>query len=113
MLRAAMCPSGPERMSADASIAVAAEPPWSPSRATALILAGEAQLLLGNRDQATALFVETSSAGVATGSFDTVVHSNAELAVLAMDRGRWTAAEGHLQVALGLVAECRGSTTMP
>jgi LuxR family transcriptional regulator, maltose regulon positive regulatory protein len=107
MLRAAMCPSGPEQMAADAGVAVAAEPPWSPSRATALILSAEAQLLVGDRDRATALFVETSSAGTATGSFDTVVHSNAELAVLAMDQGRWASASEHLQVALSLIDECR------
>jgi LuxR family maltose regulon positive regulatory protein len=107
MLRAALCPSGPGRMAGDAGIAVAAEPPWSPSRATALILSAEAQLLLGEPDRATALFVETSAVGAATGSYDTVVHSNAELAVLAMNRGRWDAAEEHLRVALGLVEECR------
>ena len=36
MLRAVMCPDGPERMLADAGIAVAQEPPWSPWRDTAL-----------------------------------------------------------------------------
>ena len=107
MLRAALCPSGPGRMASDAAVAVAAEPPWSPSRATALILSAEAHLLLGDRDRATELFLETSDVGTATGSYDTVVHSNAELAVLAMDRGRWAPAEEHLRVALGLVEECR------
>ena len=107
MLRAALCPSGPGRMASDAAVAVAAEPPWSPSRATALILSAEAHLLLGDRDRATELFLETSAVGTTTGSYDTVVHSNAELAVLAMDRGRWAAAEEHLQVALALVEECR------
>ena len=107
LLRAALCPSGPDRMAADAGIAVAAEPAWSPSRATALILSAEAQLLLGDRDKASALFLETSAAGTATGSYDTVVHSNAELAVLAMDGGRWVAAAEHLQVALDLVEACR------
>ena len=90
---------------------MAAEPAWSPSRATALILSGEAQLLLGDRDRAMAFFVETAAAGTVTGSYDTVVHSNAELAVLAMDSGRWAAAEEHLQVAVGLVEQRRLTTT--
>ena len=88
MLRAAMCPGGPEQMAADASFAVASVPPWSPSRSTALLLAAEAQLLLGGNDRAAALFEEASAVGAAIGSVDTVVHSKAELAVLAMDRGR-------------------------
>ena len=37
MLRAVMCPAGPEQMMADASFAVAQEPPWSPWRDTALV----------------------------------------------------------------------------
>ena len=49
MLRAAMCPAGPDQMAADADLAVAAEPPWSPSRSTALILSAEAQLLARRR----------------------------------------------------------------
>ncbi len=107
MLRAAMCPAGPEQMAADANVAVAAEPPWSPSRSTALILAAEAQLLVGDNDQAAALFVEASAAGTAVGSVDTVVHSNAELAVLAMDHRRWAEAAEHLQLALTTVDDYR------
>ena len=38
MLRAPMCRAGPEQMATDASFAVAEEPPWSPWRATALVL---------------------------------------------------------------------------
>ena len=103
MLRAAMCPGGPEQMAADASFAVASVPPWSPSRSTALLLAAEAQLLLGGNDRAAAHFAEASAAGAAVGSVDTVVHSNAELAVLAMDRGRWAQAADHLELALSTV----------
>ncbi len=103
MLRAAMCPGGPEQMAGDASLAVTAEPPWSPSRSTALMLSAEAQLLLGGNDRAEALFVEASVAGATVGSVDTVVHSNAELAVLAMDRGRWAEAADHLKQAISMV----------
>ena len=52
MLRAAMCPAGPEQMAADASFAAGAEPPWSAWRATALCLSAEAQLLVGDKDSA-------------------------------------------------------------
>ena len=52
MLRAVMCAAGPEQMLADASFAVAQEPPWSPWRDTALYLCAEAHLLTGDVDQA-------------------------------------------------------------
>ena len=86
MLRATMCPDGPEQMATDASFAAAEEPPWSPWRASAVMLCAEAQLLLGDGDRATALFVETSAAAATLGNVDTTILSKAELAVLAMDR---------------------------
>ena len=107
MLRAPMCPAGPEQMVTDASFAAAEEPPWSPWRATALILCAEAQLLLGDDERATALFLETSAVAAALGNVDDLVLSNAELAVLAMDRGRWAEAAEHLQLALATVDEYR------
>src|SRR5262249_14291550 len=48
MVRAAMCASGPEPMMADAAFAVAQEPAWSPWRAEALWVLGEAHLLAGH-----------------------------------------------------------------
>ena len=107
MLQAAMCPAGPDQMAADAGLAVAAEPAWSPSRSTALSLSAMAQLLLGDNDRAAELFREASTAGAAVGSVDTVVLSNAELAVLAMDRGRWVEAAEDLRLALTTVDEYR------
>ena len=98
MLRAAMCPAGPEQMAADASFAAAAEPPWSAWRATALCLSAEAHLLVGDKDQAAALFVETSAVAATLGNVNAVVLSQSELAVLAMDRGRWAEAAEHLQL---------------
>ena len=56
MFRATMCRDGPEQMAADASLAAAAEPPWSPWHASAVMLCAEAQLLLGDTDRAIALF---------------------------------------------------------
>ncbi len=68
MLRALMCRAGPEQMATDASFAAAEEPPWSPWRATALILCAEAQLLLGDSERATALFIETSTVAATLGN---------------------------------------------
>ena len=58
MLRAVMCASGPEQMMVDANVAVAQEPPWSPWRDTALLLAAHAHLLAGDVDEARVLFAE-------------------------------------------------------
>ena len=54
-------------MATDAGLAVAEEPPWSPWRATALFLSAEAQLLLGDNEQAAALFVETCAVAADNG----------------------------------------------
>ena len=67
MLRAVMCPAGPKQMATDANLAVAEEPPWSSWRATALVLSAEAQLLLGDRERAAALFEETCAVAATTG----------------------------------------------
>jgi LuxR family maltose regulon positive regulatory protein len=107
MLRAVMCDAGPEQMAVDARFAAAAEPPWGTWRATALILCAEAQLLAGASDRATALFVETSEVAATMGNVDTDMFSDAELAVLAMDRGRWDEATDYVQRALSAVERYR------
>ena len=107
MLRATMCRAGPEQMLTDASLAAAAESPWSAWRASAIMLCAEAQLLLADSDRATALFLEASAAGPTSGDVDATVLSNAELAVLAMDRGQWAQAAEHLKLALTPVDDHR------
>lgn len=107
MLRALMCSAGPEQMATDASFAAAEEPPWSPWRALALVFSAEAQLLGGDRERAAALFAETSAAAVTGGNVGSIIHSEAELALLAMDSGRWAEAAGHLELALDTVEERR------
>src|SRR5262245_14639428 len=47
MLRAGLCASGPEQMTADAAFAADHEPAWSPWRADVLWMLGEAHLLAG------------------------------------------------------------------
>jgi LuxR family transcriptional regulator, maltose regulon positive regulatory protein len=107
MLRAIMCPAGVEQAMADASFAVTQEPAWSPWRDQALCLCGLVHLLTGDLDQARALFAEASTLGATLGNTDTIVVSESELGVLAMDRGQWVEAAGHLEVALATVDEHR------
>ena len=107
MLRASMCPSGPEQMAADADLALRAEPPWSVWRDTALVVAAEAQLLLDDKARATDLFSETTTVAVALGNPDTIILSQAELAILAMNHRRWTAAAEHVGYALSTIESHR------
>jgi LuxR family maltose regulon positive regulatory protein len=103
MLRSMMCPAGPEQAMTDADLAVAQEPPWSVWRDQALCLCGEAHLLNGRLDRAAILFVEAAELAVTNSSANVLVFSESELALLAMDRGRWAEAAEHLAVALTAV----------
>ena len=107
MVRSAMCASGPEPMMADAAFAVAQESAWSPWRAEALWVLGEAHLLVGHLDEARAVLAEASAAATTTGNADTVIICESELAMLAMDRGQWQEAAGRLERALAMIDEYR------
>jgi LuxR family maltose regulon positive regulatory protein len=107
MVRAAMCVSGPEPMMADAAFAVAQEAAWSPWRAEALWVLGEAHLLAGHPDEARAVLAEASAAATTTGNADTIVMCESELALLAADRGLWAEAAGRLERALATIDEYR------
>ena len=107
MLRAAMCASGAEQMLAEAKLLVAAEPDWSPWRDTALYLCAEAHLLSGEVAQACALFEESSSIAANVGNADCLVLSESELALVAMNQGRWAQAAERLDRALIVVEEHR------
>ena len=107
MLRAVMCADGAETMLSDAMFAVDEEPEWSSWRAAALALWGEAHLLVGHLDQAGALFAEVSSLSPTLGDNGTFVLSESELALLAMDSGRWPDAAEHLTSALDTIDEHR------
>jgi LuxR family maltose regulon positive regulatory protein len=107
LLRALMCAAGPGQMAADASFAVAQEPPWSSWRDTALCLSAEAHLLSGDVDRASALFAESSAAAAEVNSPGVIVVSESELAVLAMDGGRWAEAAGRVEAALSVVDKAR------
>ena len=103
MLRAIMCAGGPEQALADAGTAVASEPTWSPWRDQALALLGEAHLLVGEPEQAELAFMECSATAGARDNTDVLIVSESELAVLAMDHGRWADAEEHVEAALAAI----------
>jgi len=105
MLRAMMCPAGPAQARADADFGMAEEPAWSPWRDQALCLAAEARLLIGEVDEAEALFVEASSVSVSTGNTDALVLSDSEQALIAMDHGRWVESAHLVEAALAVIAE--------
>ena len=105
MLRAMMCPSGPERMMVDARLAADQETDSSQWRDTALCVLGEAHLLSGDLDGAMVAFEEASAFGLAIGHTDTVVLSESERALLAMDAGRWRDASNGVEAALRIIDE--------
>ena len=107
MLRAFMCAAGPEQAMSDASLAIAAEPPWSVWRDQALCAYGEAHLLAGDVDRAEAVFAESSAVATVNGNADMHILSEFELALLAMDQDRWPEAAEHVEVALAAIDEHR------
>jgi LuxR family maltose regulon positive regulatory protein len=107
MLRAMMCAAGPEQAMTDACFAVTEEPAWSVWRDQALCLSAEAHLLAGDTERAEALFSESAAVATASGNADVLVLSQSELAILAMDHGRWAEAAEHLELALGAIDEFR------
>ncbi len=107
MWRAFMCPTGPEDMLLDANLALEQEPPWSVWRDNALVIAGEAYLLSGDVDRAVELFTESSALSAVNNNSDSLVLSESELALLAMDRGHWSEAAEHLERAQTTIDEHR------
>jgi LuxR family transcriptional regulator, maltose regulon positive regulatory protein len=103
MLRAMMCVDGPEAVLEDASFALAHEPPGSPWRDTALLEKAAALLLLGRVAEASSHFAEASAYAAAWSNSENVVYSEAQLALLAMDRGEWEDGADRVTVALDLI----------
>lgn len=103
MLRAIMCANGPQQAWNDVELALAQEPQWSPWRDQALNLAGKTQLLLGDMDRADEFFAEASQVALIAGNNAAQVLAEAERGIIAMDRGRWAEAAGHLDAALASI----------
>jgi LuxR family maltose regulon positive regulatory protein len=103
MLQAARCARGPKPMMADAAVAVAQEPAWSPFRPVALWLLGEAHLLAGNFDEARGVLIEASTATATADNAETIAICDTEVALLTMDRGQWQEAAGQLKRPLATI----------
>jgi LuxR family maltose regulon positive regulatory protein len=116
-LRADLCANGPETMLTDATFAEAEMPPWPTGtvqdgtvagwRPNAIRLLAEAQLLAGDAANASALFAQASREGARWGHQATMIISESQLALLAMDRGDWEQAANHVNLALDTIDDSR------
>ena len=97
MVRAAMCRHGHEQVAVDAAYAIEHEPLTSPWRAQALHLWGSAAILRGDSDTAGEAFADAIEVATVVDAPDTVILSEPELALIAIDGGLWTAAAAHAQ----------------
>ena len=88
-------------------LAVAEEPTWSPWRDQAVYVYAEAHLLAGDVDEAAGLFAEASDVAAAAGNTDVFVLCESYVAMLAMDRGRWAEAAGHVDRSLAAIDKSR------
>ena len=100
MLLSMVCPTGATQAAADAELALAVEPVWSPWRDQALCLAGEAALVVGDVARSRELFGDLFALGVDS---DATVLGRAEVAVLDMGRDRWSEAAEHVNAALLMI----------
>jgi LuxR family maltose regulon positive regulatory protein len=107
IFHAAMCASGPESMTEDATFGVEHEPVWGDLRDTAIWLLAEARLLCGQPDEAAALFVEAAATARSVGNFDTIPICEAQLAWMAIAREDWEDAAARLDLALATVDDRR------
>ncbi|WP_197061074.1 LuxR C-terminal-related transcriptional regulator [Microbacterium mangrovi] len=97
MVRAAMCPEGYRAVVADAAYALEHEPASSPWRDQALHLWGSALQLDGDLAASRPVFEEAVEVASAMRNPDTVILSEPELALLAIDDGQWGRAALHAQ----------------
>lgn len=103
MVRAALAEHGVDRVLVDAAFALEHEPATSPWRDQALHLWGSACLLVGDKSGAKAAFEEAIDVAAIMGNPDTVVLSEPELALLAMEAGKWGRARKHADRAVAVV----------
>lgn len=105
MVQAAMCMDGAERVMRDAVFAADHVPELSPWRDQAMHLLGSAMLLAGRVDAAREAFADASLVAQEWGNHDSVILSEAELAILALDDGEIQAAAQHARVAVHKIEE--------
>ncbi|GAB3390002.1 LuxR C-terminal-related transcriptional regulator [Humibacter soli] len=95
LVLAAMCPKGTEQMGADAAYTLAHEPDQSPWRPQAMHLWGLACLLRDDLHGAREAFEQAVTLATETGRIGPVILSEPELALLALEAGRWKEASVH------------------
>lgn len=103
MVRAAMCDRGHEQVVADAAFALRNEPATSPWRDQALHLWGAACLLIDDLASAKAAFEEAIDVATIMGNSDTIILSEPELALLAIETGQWRLAAEHADRGVAVV----------
>lgn len=105
MVRAAMCANGHGRAVADARFAMEHEPESSPWRDQAIHLWGSACLLVDDLDEAERAFEEAVEVATLMGNPDSVILSEPELALLAIDAGNWAKAAEHARRGIAMIDE--------
>lgn len=95
MIRAGMCERGYEQVARDAAYAFQHEPADSMWRDQAIYLWGAACLLNGDAKNAELAFTDAISLADVMDNSDTVILSEPELALLAIEAGRWETATEH------------------
>lgn len=100
MIRAIMMEDGIEAALEDAEFAVETEPLDSPWRDPAVQILGSTLLHAGHDERATKVLIEAIHMADAHGNPATVVICETELALVAIERGAWQAAEDHVARAL-------------
>jgi LuxR family maltose regulon positive regulatory protein len=105
LIHAATCPSGLERMHADAKLALDTVGEESPWRSTALLLLGVSHVLAGDAASASKLLSEAQTSAAIGGAKDTFCVALAERALLEAADGRWTTADAFATNARGVLQE--------
>ncbi|WP_345802909.1 LuxR C-terminal-related transcriptional regulator [Microbacterium sp. AZCO] len=100
LLRATMCIDGPQRMLEEAEPALAKLPEWSVWRTVAHNVVGVARLLLGDTRAGHHALTQSSESAMRMGNSSALVLSEADLAILAADRGKLRSAGDHIESAL-------------
>ena len=103
LLRSLLCGNGPEQAMDDALHAVEGVPVESVWRSTTLSVLAEAHLLVGAVDRARELFAESATMAAQRSNSTVITLAESELAMLAMDDGRWSEAAEHLDRSLEVI----------
>jgi LuxR family maltose regulon positive regulatory protein len=107
LVLAAICAEGHQRMVADAAFALEHEPITSAWRGSVLHLWASACLLVDDREGARAALTDGVAVATTVGNPNTVALCEPELALLAIDDGRWLDAAEHARRGVDAAEESR------